>query len=575
MPSGVIVGDKTATAGAWNRSLGVRLLTLVCLALLPVSALSIWQGVERIRLDQQNIRQILRQGAFSIATDERNAFVAAEQLLLTLANESDIRFGRNACQRRLQDSLRGLASFGNLARLSADGTILCAAVLPPSTIDVTALPWWKEALVRRDFFVSGPLHSEALRHAVFAGVLPLATTDGAFDGTLNVAINLEWLVNELGLPRGSIVALLDKAGGIVASNAPKIAPTVFARSSPFPKGTDAIIPATGPGGQPWSLTVAPAFHSDHSFGFAMPDSELTRLSYMSVAIDLLLPVLMILIASLAIWLATHRLVVQWIDTLARMAVAYGKGHYAIRPQSFDKAPREFQVLGTALSDMAGAVQERDRSLKDALAQKDTLVKEIHHRVKNTLQIVVSLLNLQSNHLRDTDARAAMDQARARINALALTYGAIYELDLGGAVDLKPLLSEAVKQAQHAADEAHANLTVTVTAVSCTVSGDTAIPLMLFVNEAMTNAYRHMPPEPDVAGQISVSLQPAGDGRVTLVIADNGAGLDAQLDTGMSIRLMHALVQQISGEMTTRTRDGGGTVVELSFAAQPDRTGPAN
>jgi two-component sensor histidine kinase len=108
-----------------------------------------------------------------------------------------------------------------------------------------------------------------------------------------------------------------------------------------------------------------------------------------------------------------------------------------------------------------------------------------------------------------------------------------------------------------------------------VSGDTAIPLMLFVNEAMTNAYRHMPPEPDVAGQISVSLQPAGDGRVTLVIADNGGSLDAQsqLDTGMSIRLMHALVQQISGEMTIGTKDGGGTVVELSFAVQPDRTGP--
>ncbi len=569
----------TANAGAWHRSLGVRFLTLVCLALLPVSALSIWQGVERIREDQQNARQTLRQSALSIATDERNAFVAAEQLLLTLAKESDIRFGRNACQRRLQDSVRGLTSFGNLGRLSANGAILCAAVLPPSAIDVTKFPWWKEALIRREFFVSGPHHSNALRKDVFAGVLPLTAADGSFDGTLNVAIDLEWLtlVNERdpGLPRGSIVALLDRYGAIVASNAPKLAPTVFARGAAFPKGAGAIIPATGPGDEPWSLTIAPAFRREYFVGFAMPDSELTRLSYMSVTVDLLLPVLMILLASLAIWLATDRLVVRWIDTLGRMATAYGKGHYAIRPQALNEAPREFQVLGAALSDMATAVQERDRSLKEALAQKDLMVKEVHHRVKNTLQIVVSLLNLQSNRLRDADAREAMDQARARINALALAYGAIDRVDLFGAVDLKPLLSEAIEHVQRAADEAHASLTVSVAVSPCKVSGDTAIPLMLFVNEAMTSAYGHI--HSDAGGHISVSLQPAGNGRMDLIIADDGDGLHAhqlETDASMGARLMHALAQQISGEMTIRNNHGGGTVVGLSFAAQPDTAGQA-
>ncbi|NOT39991.1 MAG: hypothetical protein HOP13_05820 [Alphaproteobacteria bacterium] len=516
----------------------------------------------------------MRQSALAAASDELNAFVGAEQLLLALAKQYDVRAGGKGCQRRLEDSLRGFALFGNLVRVAADGTVLCAAVQPPSNVDVTKFTWWSQALVRREFFVSGPFRSEALRKNVFAGVLPLTDAGGEFDGTLNVAIDVQWLTSvherQLRLPRGSVVALLDKAGAIVASNASKIAPIVFAGGAALPKGNGGMISSTGPDGEPWSLSIAPVLRHEYYVGFAMPDSELTRLSYMSVAVDLLLPVLMILLASLAIWLATNRLVIQWTDTLGRMAVAYGKGHYAIRPQALNKAPREFQVLGATLEDMAAAVQARDRSLKEALAQKELLVKEVHHRVKNTLQIVMSLLNLQSNQLRDPDARGAIDQARARINSLALTYRAIYEVDLNGAVDLKPLLSEAIEQVQKHSDQAHANLTVSVDLARCKVSGDTAVPLMLFVNEAMTSAYSHRSPQRNAVGHISVSLQPAADGRMNLVIADDRNGLDQpNADTATGDRLMQALAQQLSGEMTIRNGDAGGTVVGLNFAANAE------
>jgi two-component sensor histidine kinase len=553
----------------------VRLLTIVCLALLPVSALSVWQGVERVRFDQQSARQLLRESALEAASDELNAFVAAEQLLMELAKEQDIRLGRNACGRRLEDSLRGSQPFDNLARIALDGTVLCAAVIPPPNVDPTKFPWWKQALVRREFFVTGPIKSEALRKDVFLGVLPLTAADGTFDGTLNVAIDVQWLAfmheRQPKLPRSSIVAIFDKSGAIVASSAPTVASAVFAGGAGLPKGTSGVTSVTGPKDEPWSLAIAPVLRHEYYVGFAMPDSELTRLSYIHLTIDLLLPILMILLASLAIWLATDRLVVRWTDTLGRMAAAYGKGHYAIRPQALNKAPREFQVLGATLEDMASAVQERDRSLKEALTHKEMLVKDIHHRVKNTLQIVMSLLNLQSNGVPETEAREALDQGRARISALALAYRAIYELDhLDGAVDLKPLLLEAIEQVKRGADEAHANLTVNVKVASCKVSGDTAIPLLLFANEALTTAYQHGFSQPDAGGNVAVSLQPAGDDLMDLVITDDGEridGKDLQTTSAIGARLMQALAQQVSGEMTIRDGDGGGTVVSLRFAAK--------
>jgi two-component sensor histidine kinase len=565
-----VSGEKSTTK-LWQGGLGIRFLAIVILALLPVSALSMWQGVERIRLDQESVRQTLRQSALAAASVEMNIFIAAEQLLQTLAKDDDIRLGKKGCQRRLEDSGRGMATFGNLVRVSSEGVILCAAFLPPSTLDVTKLPWWSAALTRREFFVDGPYFSDALRKNVFAGVLPIVGADGAFDGTLNVAINIDWLTfsneRQRRLPRGSVVALIDTSGTIVASNAPAIAATVFAGATGLVEGSDGRRAARGPNDEAWSLAIAPVLRHDYYVGFAMRDNDLSRLSYFYVVVDLLLPVLTIVFASLAIWWGTNRHILRWIDTLRGMAVAYAGGNYALRPQVLNTAPREFRELGDMFSEMALAVDERDRGLKGALGQKDLLIKEIHHRVKNTLQIVMSLLRLQSNRLSDPATREVLEQASARINALALAHRAVYDVDHHGSIDLKPLLSDAVQQVQRAHDGSHTNLTVNVDIAPCLVSSDAAIPLLLFVNEALTNAYKHGYPEPDTGGHVSVSLKPACNGRMDLTIANDGVAFVAepdQRDAGIGVGLMKALARQVSGEVSMQSSGENGTVVTLNF-----------
>jgi len=565
------VSGETGNPKARHRSLRTRFLIIVCAALLPVAALSVWQGVERIQLDEESVRETLRQSALSAASDELNVFTAAEQLLRTLAMDEDVRLGRNGCQRRLADAVRNWTFFPNIARVSSDGTILCAVVLPPSPIDVTKMPWWKEALVRREFLISGPIHSDALKKNVVAGVLPLAGADGAFDGTLNAAINIEWLTfvhdRQQKLPRGALVALFDKSGTVVASNAPVIAAAVFEHGAKTAKGADGFLSGRS-NDEAWSLAIAPVLRHDYYIGFAMRNSELFRVTNVHVTLHVLLPVLMLLFASLALWLATDLFVVRWIDVLRRMAAAYAGGHYALRPQALNDAPSEFRELGNSLSEMAQTIQERDRKLREALTQKEILIKELHHRVKNTLQTVMSLLRLQAHRLRDVNAREAMEQARARINALALAHRTIYDQDLGGSVDLKPLLAEAVAHVQRSFEGENKKLGVSLDVAPCQVSSDTAIPLMLFVNEAMTNAFAHAYPEPHDRGNISVSLRAGEQSGMDLVIADDGRGLDTTMEpqeSTMGVRLMRALAKQLSGEMSLRTKDGGGTIVTLHFA----------
>ncbi len=558
--------ERAASGGG----LRLRFLLIVHIALLPVALLSVWQGFDRLRLDQENVRENLRQSAYAAASDELNVFVSAEQLLRALATEADVRSGGPDCRRRLANAVEGLTFFTNLGRVSADGRVLCVAVPPAGSTDATKSVWWKDVLVHREFLIAGPVFSKSAGRPVLVGVLPLVTPEGAFDGTLNVAIDIAWLdivQRQKRMPRSAVVALFDKSGNVVASNNAEVAKVVFAHGANAALGPDGLLSATGQEGEAWSFAMAPLVRRDYFVGFAMPSSHLFRFTYVHVTVDLLLPVLMIILASLAIWSATDRFALRWIVLLQRMAAAYRGGHYSIRPAALKQAPREFRALGDALSNMAQAVQERDKRLRDALEQKALLIKEIHHRVKNNLQIVMSLLSLQSSRLKDAVARDALDQARTRVNALALVHRMIYELDRDGMVDLRPLLSEIVEQLHQGLGGDRRRLKLRLDVPSYNTEADTAIPLTLFTIEALTNAYKHGFPDASKAGTISISLKRSAPARLRLVVEDDGRGVELDLEPkeqSTGSRLMAALANQVGGVVSTRRREGGGTLVELEF-----------
>ena len=151
------------------------------------------------------------------------------------------------------------------------------------------------------------------------------------------------------------------------------------------------------------------------------------------------------------------MVIRWVAFLQRIAALYARGRFSVRPVQAEQMPPEIRELAETLEDMADAIVGRDASLRESLAQKDELMREIHHRVKNNLQVISSLLNMQQRALADPAARSAMSDTRQRITALALIYRALYQGPDLKRVDLRPFLEELT--AQLVSGELHHGLAV--------------------------------------------------------------------------------------------------------------------
>jgi len=568
-PAGRTPTTRATLPDSAGRSLRLRLLFWIILALLPAAALALIQGWDRVSRDMADVRDLLVQTAKATASDTETLLASQEQILRSLSNLPEVRDGTAECARALENAMKGLSYFTNIGRANANGDILCAAVPPSGPTDVSTRPWWPNADQRMGFFVTPRIYSNIAQREVLAGVLPLQNSARKFDGVMVVTLDVRWLDTLLSskvLPEGAVAAIFDSAGTLLASNDEAAAKTIFGTRIRAASVRSELMSAAGPDGTGYSYTVVPLPGEYAYAAFAMRDSDLFTGTYLHVATDLLLPVLMLGAASLAIWIATDRLVTQWIVYLRRIATAYGRGHYAIRPAALADAPSEFRLLGETFSNMAAAVQDRDRELREALEQKSLLIKETHHRVKNNLQIVMSLLSLQSGQLKDPASQNALKQTRARVNALALVHRILHEIEDLDAVDVKALLQDLAKQIQEGFGADRRELRLELEIASRRVPSDLAVPLTLFTVEALTNAFKHAYPPGSRGGVIRVTLLPVEDGKLRLTVEDDGRGVETPdaSTQGIGSRLIQAFAQQIGGTPSITKRPGGGTIVALTF-----------
>jgi two-component sensor histidine kinase len=540
-----------------------RLQAIITFALLPVVLVSIFQGVARARLDIANVHDRLIQSARAVAGGDENLLAAAEQVLRAVGSLSEVRGMNGNCDGVLSDTLIGVRYFSNLTRIDENGRVACSAMALARGLNVKDYAVFQAARKTDAMAVSNELTSRVTGQRVIGAMLALHKPDGSFDGTVAIALDVHWIdymMRAANLPKGAVVAVFDRSGKVIATNNKDVGAAI-AKSALAAGDPGDVASAVDSRGELWRFGNAALIGNTIFVAFAMGENRLFGPTYLHVGLDFALPILMIGFAWFAIWLATDRQVTQWINYLRRIAAAYRSGHYAIRPD-LAEAPVEFKLLGDALSEMAEGIQDRDRRLREAVDMKTTLIKEIHHRVKNNLQIVMSLLSIQANQVKDMGAREALLQAQTRINALALVHRILNELEDQSTLDIRQLLEELSHQIS--GGMSNDRIKVEVNVPSRVVSGSVAVALALFTVEALTNIFKHAFPG-DRQGVIRVTMTPVDGGKLRLAIADNGMGF-AMDETGKSVgsRLIKTFGLQLGGVSSVHSEPGQGTVVDLIF-----------
>jgi two-component sensor histidine kinase len=555
---------------AWGPlTIRLRLGAALAIALMPVLVLGAAQSVVAFRRDADERRTSLIAAAERSAAVARARMQAAEVLLETL--NPDAIGGQ--CSARLAEAMWRSKGFSNLIRLDAQGRVSCAAGPVGTDPDRARSDWFQAlsrgapvAIARVD---TGPYaRAPAALMAVRADAL-----NGGFGGALVAVTPLDALKPDLTdrtLPPGSEVALADGAGRyLLWTDRNAFAPVPAAALSGSAKGAD-VFRAKDLHGADRVYAAAPLL-GDVTVVVSAPDQGLFYWAKFNPWSSLLLPIAAFALALACVWVAADRVIVRWLAYLDRIAAIYARGRFTVRPLQAERAPPEVRALAHTLDIMAETIAGRDQALRDNLAQKDALMREIHHRVKNNLQVITSLLNMQQRALSDPAARAAMSNTRQRIGALALIYRALYQGPDLKRVDLRSFLEELIAQVL-ASDAGHSPAFRTeLEADDLVVDPDKLAPIALFAVEAISNAQKHaFGPQ---GGSLHVRFTLQGDEGILEISDEGGRGQPPELTEGVGRTLMTAFARQLRGRADIAPNARGGVTARLVFPAPEGQIQP--
>lgn len=218
-------------------------------------------------------------------------------------------------------------------------------------------------------------------------------------------------------------------------------------------------------------------------------------------------------------------------------------------------------------------RERERALGAALSEKETLLKELYHRVKNNLQVVSSLLNLQMRALPDGRSRNVLSDAASRVRAMSLVHEKLYQSRNLSSIWLDEYVQELCAQLAQTAGGEQRGIAFSIDIPRVSIGIEIAIPLGLILNELVSNSLKHAFPE-GTAGRITVSAE-RKEGKLRMLVADDGIGLphpwhSMATSSSLGLSLVAALSRQIDASLQVESEHGTRATLLLAvpFDADP-------
>ncbi len=240
-------------------------------------------------------------------------------------------------------------------------------------------------------------------------------------------------------------------------------------------------------------------------------------------------------------------------------------------KSYQKLQESQLASINLMEDLQKEVHERklaEDKISASLKEKEILLREIHHRVKNNMQIIISLINLQQNQLRDDTQHTFFEESKNRIFSMALVHEQLYESENLSRIELLEYIKSLVQNIKHSSGERSDRITFDISIPHVYLTIDKAIPCGLIANELITNSLKHAFPGRR-KGRIEISVNKNNGPLCSLQIKDNGVGLPEDVDvkksSSLGLVLVSLLTEQLDG--TVRIDRTGGTTFTIEFDAE--------
>ncbi|RDW12061.1 sensor histidine kinase [Paracoccus thiocyanatus] len=282
---------------------------------------------------------------------------------------------------------------------------------------------------------------------------------------------------------------------------------------------------------------------------------------------LILP-LILWAASLAVaYFAVYRLVLRHIRELRSQMRRFAIGDRSAPPPVLADAPAEIEDMSQTFHNMARILIRDEEAMEAAVDEKTVLLKEVHHRVKNNLQLIASIINMQIRVIDHEDARRVLRSVQDRVASLATIYRNLYQAEHLDSVQADRLIHDIINQMTNASVGPGAGLRIDTRLEPLVLMPDQAVPLSLLATEAFTNALKYSGvSDPEVEPWVRVSLRADGPGHAVLEVENSIGASSLAEGTGLGSQLIEAFSTQLEGE-AEQEMGGGRFLLRLRFRVE--------
>jgi two-component sensor histidine kinase len=268
-------------------------------------------------------------------------------------------------------------------------------------------------------------------------------------------------------------------------------------------------------------------------------------------------------------LAVHQLVIRHITALRDKIHAFDSGARNITDLALASAPGELAELGDSFSRMIATITQDEMIQEEALKEKNVLLREVYHRVKNNLQLILSIMSMQSRNIQNPEAKQELAKLQNRVMSIATIHQMLYSVPEVQSVQAQGFVDEIVRNIVSAGWSGR-NISLDMKIEPIMLSPDEAVPLSLYLSEAVTNAMKHALVGRE-EGQIEVTLGKVEDKAVLRVVNSVSPLPDDAEEMpsgGLGSRLMGAFADQLGGT-EERENQGDEYEVRLTFNLDSD------